>query len=56
MLWFVAVECGNNTFTKNREKDVGYILSNNLNLRKKWPVDIKREKPENLPSKLEDFC
>ena len=47
MPWCVAVDCGNNTFTKNRDKDViFYNLPKDINLRKKWITNIKRE---NIP-------
>ena len=47
MAWCVAVDCGNNTFTKNREKDIGfYNLSKDLKLRKRWLANIKCE---NIP-------
>ena len=36
MPWCVAVDCGNNTFTKNRDKDVSfYNLPKDINLKKK---------------------
>ena len=42
MPWCVAVDCGNNTF-----KDViFYNLPKDINLRKKWITNIKRE---NIP-------
>ena len=61
MPWCVAVDCGNNTFTKNRDKDVSfYDLPKNINLRKKWLTNIKRENiPKNLKichQHFEDSC
>ena len=44
MPWCVAVDCGNNTFTKNREEDASfYYLPNALKLRKRWLENIKHE-------------
>ena len=40
----VAVECSNNTFIKNWEKDVSlFDLPKGVNLRKKWLLNIKHE-------------
>ena len=50
MPWCVAVDCGNNTFTKNRDKHVSfYNLPKDINLRKKWLTNIKRE---NIPTTM----
>ena len=47
MSWCVAVDYGNNTFTKNQEKDVSfYNLPKDLMLRTKWLANIKHE---NIP-------
>ena len=41
MPWCVTVDCGNNTFTKNRDKDVSfYNLPKDINIRKKWLTNI----------------
>ena len=47
MSWCIAVDYGNNTFTKNQEKDVSfYNLPKDLMLRTKWLANIKHE---NIP-------
>ena len=47
MPWCVAVDCSNNTFTKNQEKDVSfYKLPKDLKLRIRWLANIKLE---NIP-------
>ena len=61
MSWCIAVHCGNNTFTKNREKDVSfYKLTKDLESKKQWLANIK---PENIPKNpkichqhFEDCC
>ena len=46
MTWCVAVGCSNNTFTKNRDKNVSfYKFSKDEALEKKWIQNIKRENP-----------
>ena len=61
MAWCVAVDCGNNTFTKNRDKGVSfYNLPKDINLRKKWLTNIKRENipknPKICHQHFEDSC
>lgn len=61
MPWCVVVECSNNTFTKNREKDVSfYNLPKDENLRKIWLLNIKRENipknPKICHQHFEDSC
>ena len=61
MPWFVAADCCNNTFTKNREKDVSfYNLPKDINLRKKWLTNIKwesiRKNPKICHQHFEDSC
>ena len=47
MPWCVAVDCSNNTFAENQEKDVSfYNLPKDLKLRKRLFANIKRE---NIP-------
>ena len=46
MPWCVAVGCSNNTFTKNRDKNVSfYKFPKDKALEKKWMQNIKRENP-----------
>ena len=53
MPWCVAVEYNNNIFDKNREKDDSfYKLPKDVNLRKRWVLNIKRE---NIPKNLKIF-
>ena len=57
----VTVDCRNNTFTKNREKDVSfYNLPKDLKLRKRWLANIKRENIPKYPKichqYFEDSC
>ena len=61
MPWCVAVDCGNNTFAKNREKDVSfYNLPKDIKLRKRWLANIKRENnfknPNICHQHFEDSC
>ena len=61
MSWCVAVDCSNNAFTKNREKDVSfYNLPKDLKLRKRWLANIKRENipknPKICHQHFEDSC
>jgi hypothetical protein len=47
MGWCMVVNCSNNTFSKNREKNISFFrLPHDVNLKKKWLANIKRE---NLP-------
>ena len=61
MPWCVAVDCSNNTFTKNQDKDVSfYNLTKDINLRKKWLSNIKQENipknPKICHQHFEDSC
>ena len=53
MPWCVAVDCSNNSVTKNWGKDVSfYNLPKDLKLRKRWFANIKHE---NIP-KNQKIC
>ena len=53
MPWCVAVDCGNNTFSKNREKGVSfYSFPKDENLKKRRFANIKRENINKNPK----FC
>ena len=54
----VAVDWGNNTFTKNWEKDASfYNLPKDLKLRKRWLANIERENiPKNPKICHQHFC
>ena len=61
MPWRVAVDCGNSTFTKNRDKDDSfYNLPKDINLRKKLLTNIKQENipknPKICHQHFEGFC
>ena len=61
MPWCVAVDCGNNTFTKNRGKDISFCnLPKYLKLRKRYFANIKRENipknPKICHQHFEDSC
>ena len=48
MPWCIAVECSNNTFKLNRNKNISfYSLPKDKDLKKRWLQNIKRE---NLPT------
>ena len=47
MPWCVVVGCNNNTFKKNRDKDVSFFrIPKDGSLKRRWVQNIKRE---NLP-------
>ena len=53
MPWCVAIDCSNNSITKNRGNDVSfYNLPKDLKLRKRWLANIKHE---NIP-KNQKIC
>ena len=53
MPWYVAVDCSNNTFTKNWEKDVSFFnLPKDLKLRERWFENIKCQ---NIPKNPKIF-
>ena len=61
MPWYVAVDCSNNTFTKNWEKDVSFFnLPKDLKLRERWFENIKCQNipknPKIFHQHFEDSC
>ena len=49
----VAVNCGNNSFRKQKNGDVSFFrLPKDEKLKKKWLINIKRENLQNQPPEV----